>query len=1291
MSSFLGVGAEDLDRLSPTEAVGFFADLLRAEAVSSGRPLASVRAPLSTSAPDGGVDITVRAPDGAPDGGVDITVRAPDGAAGGQGLIAPGLTCYQVKSGRNVRLGRAGWGRLLCNGNREKLPHKIESCIGEGGMLAVVLFGVDKPSRRGDPTDSLKEYLKECHSLDGTRVAVWQQSDLLGFLGAYPALQRRLKRTEAAFRDHASWSSVPEMRSKPFVGGERQDAFAERVRDKLRRANGGPVDVRITGMPGSGKTRIVREITDTDDLRPLTVYFDRPAPDAYAALDRMAREGSHAVVVVDECEDSEWEKLRERAAGAGGRVKLVTIHNGGGGGAAPERLPELDLRQIKKIISGHLGSAKDGAGSAAARDEAVDGLAKLCIPSPRYAHRLADRLGNDDMPVMGQIDEDSVHNMYIADSLRVSSSEFQRRKAVLMWFALFEKAGYEGQHSADAEFLAAKITEWEGIRRGEFNRIVDDLRSLKILQGHRTLYVAPTLLQLWLWREWWRINGPSFDLDEFARAGPGGEPLPMPDDLFGWFSSMFVNARVSADASRVASDLLGRDGPFEWFGAWKSERAARLFHALARADPDSALRLLERTVGTWSYEMLAEFTGRREVMWSLERMVREEKNFEAAADVIIRLAAAETEDHAGSATSVFARLFTMAPGDLAYAQAGTGRRLAYLEGVLGSDDRRRRLLGIEACRLALESVRFSRMDYDRETMVMGAVKGASLGSGVFKSYKRVLDMLVERMGAMDGEERKRSASAILDRVQELSRFRDMSEHTARVTRRLFDEGWADRSALVRATETVVSVDAPKMAPRAAAMWRRLAGDLAGKTYGDRLRRYVAMDIPADEAGRGGAPGRPGRAAPQIKKLAAEAVRSPRALLNESEWLFGPGVHNAAAFGEELARQDRKFSLLPRLLRALASAPEPSDPLLGGYMRQVHEGGDVSAWENALDEMASDSRLAPLVPKITRWSGMTDRAWNRVTALYRSGVIDKSDIAVFAHGWFPRTLSSRAFAEALSMLLDDPSDADMGAALALLHGGCAHDGARHRLPADVAYGVVTNELFLRREEGSGRSEMDHYGWKDVAVLLAKQEPSRIGDLSNAFFGSIGTAGGVFDAPHPLGAEVLDYMGCADPDAVWGAAVRHISSPPDPRTKQVLEWAGGRFIVPHGGEEDAAPTPFLNVVARERVWEWIDGDKEARAMLLARYVPRQIVRNGRCIARDLLARYGDSDAVRREMHAHFSTGAFFGSRVEHHKKEMAQCTKWIKEESNRVVLRWLHERMGHIQADMDAAAEFEERYS
>ena len=925
----------------------------------------------------------------------------------------------------------------------------------------------------------------------------------------------------------------------------------------------------------------------------------------------------------------------------------------------------------------------------------MDALAGLCTPSPRYAHRLAARLKNGKMPVMEQIDEDAVHNMYIADGLQESSAEFQRRKAALAWFALFERVGYEGQHSNDAEFLAAKVAEWEGMRRGEFNRTVDDLRRLKILQGHHTLYVAPTLLQLWLWREWWRINGPSFDLGEFARAGQGdGVALSMPDDLFGWFADMFVNAEVSADAKRVAGSLLGRGGPFEWIDAWKAERGARLFHALARADPDSALRLLERTVGTWSYEQLAEFTtGRREAMWSLERMVREDENFEAAANIIARLAAAENEEHGGSATSVFTQLFTVAPGKLAYATAGMDRRLAYLRGILDSGDRRLRLLGIEACRHALESVHFSRMDHDRETMVVGDVRGASLGRGVFGVYKKVLDMLLERMHEMDAEERREAASVILGRVQELSRFKAMAGHAARAARRLFKEGWADREALVEAAETVVSIDAEKMPPRVAAMWRRLAGDLAGKTYADRLRRYVAMNITTDMVGRANRDGRPSEADEQIKRLAAEAVRSPRSLLDESQWVFGPDLHNAALFGEELARQDRKLSLLPRLLRALAAAPVPSDPLLGGYMRQVYEGGNVAAWEDALDGMAGDPRLAPLVPKITCWSAMTDKAWDRIAALYRSGAVDKSGIAIFAYGWRPRGLTSKAFAEALGILLDDPSDSDTAAALALLHGGCACDGAKHELPADEAHRVVTSELFLQgdnMQEGGGGGGTDHIAWKDVAVLLARREPGRIGALADAFFESIGAAGGVFDAPHPTAFEALDAMGQEDPGAVWGAAVRHMSSASDPGTRRILEWAGGGIPAMPNSGAGAASAPFLNTVARERVWEWIDGDKEARAALLARHVPKRIARGQRCIARELLARYGGSDRVRSAMHARFSTAVFLGSRANYHKKELAQCAGWMKGETDAVVMRWLRERRGHIQASIESAAEFEERH-
>lgn len=244
------------------------------------------------------------------------------------------------------------------------------------------------------------------------------------------------------------------------------------------------------------------------------------------------------------------------------------------------------------------------------------------------------------------------------------------------------------------------------------------------------------------------------------------------------------------------------------------------------------------------------------------------------------------------------------------------------------------------------------------------------------------------------------------------------------------------------------------------------------------------------------------------------------------------------------------------------------------------------------------------------------------------------------------------------------------------------------PSKIGPGLVTSEAFLPRDgrydEGGG---IDHYEWRDVAVLLARQEPSRIGDMADAFFGSIAISGSVFDTPLPMAAEVLDLMGAANPDAVWGGAVRHISSRPDPGTQRILEWAGGGLFVRNGAGR--ASPPFLDVVAAERVWKWIDADRDKRAALLARYVPKRMERGKRCIARELLARYGGSDAVRRAMHGRFSAGMFFGSRTDYHKREMEQCLGWMDGETDAAVLRWLRERKDHIQASMEKAAEFEER--
>lgn len=83
MKSILDATRDDLDRLSDTEAVELFASLLWADSFARGIR-AEIEVPRNTDARDGGIDATVRAP-------VDTA---------GPGVIGPGVTRYQIKSGR---------------------------------------------------------------------------------------------------------------------------------------------------------------------------------------------------------------------------------------------------------------------------------------------------------------------------------------------------------------------------------------------------------------------------------------------------------------------------------------------------------------------------------------------------------------------------------------------------------------------------------------------------------------------------------------------------------------------------------------------------------------------------------------------------------------------------------------------------------------------------------------------------------------------------------------------------------------------------------------------------------------------------------------------------------------------------------------------------------------------------------------------------------------------------------------------------------------------------------------
>ena len=1268
----LDAGSDDLGRLSDAEAARLFVDLLRADAGARGIP-ASIDAPRDMHAGDGGIDATVRAPAEVP----------------GRGVIGPGVTRYLIRSGKGLDpAAKDDRRRLLFGpGGGGGLPPRVKECLDRGEALVVALFGTDAPGAGRDAEELVREDLAGIDpSYGGAKVEVWHRHRLLGHIARHPPLQRRLKGASGApFLAHRQWAQSFEDRTQRFVAGPPQNDLIERARRELR-SGSGCADVRIAGRPGSGKTRIAHEITRPDDLAPRTLYFENPSHVQHGNFLNLLLEdeAAGAILVVDECDTEDWRYLQDRTLKTGGRVRLVTMYSKTDSEECLV-LDDLGLPEIKKIIEGY-GADVPG--------DVVDSLAHACGPSPRYAHRFAGMMASDPGGFPGgAIAGSEVHERYIGAGLGPGDAErIRKRRSVLMQFAIFARVGWRRPNAGEYEFLRKRCGREHGIAPEEFDAAVDELRMLKVLQGYKALYIAPHMLHLWLWGEWWKMHGSGSAPGMLLSPGGGDGGGGMPDGLKRAFREM---AASDSDAGAAAARaMLGRGGPFDGGGgdALEDPGGARTFAALAGADPGSALRLLERTVCKWDDRRLAGFVaGRRSVVGAIEEMAAGSGELlEAAVRALLPLAANESERGiANNATGVLCRLFVMAPAMLAGTPAGIGERLALLAEMLGHGDGRRRALALAACDSALESVHASRLGLERGSAFWNPKEWIP-DKAEAGAYRRVLSMLRGMLGGADRGEARAAAEIILKRATELSRFEAVSGAVVGALREVLEKGAADGREVAGAAEIMLRADEGRMDGEAAAACRRLAAELAGGDYRSRMRRYVGADA-APGAAR--LPDRleAGRIEAAVRDLAAESLRDRGALLGQSEWLFGPGVGNARPFGRQLAAQDAGHSLLPDLLDAMSgSGAELSEPLISGYMEEVSH-SDPALWETTMDAMERSGRLAPLVPAVTWWSRITDKSWARLVRMRGRGEAKRSDLAMFAYSGRACALSDGAFGEAVGMMLSEPPPDGARAALAFLAGRCECAGPERAIPAEAACGVVLDDVFLAGPLNGSRAGIECQHWAAVVRRLARDDPARIPRLARAAFRAIGSDGGVLSGPYrePFGA--LGAMADAMPERVWECAAEHMTAPPDKRTRRILEWAGGRIPGPAPGPGGTPPPSggaFLDRVAPERIWAWVDRDRIARARCIAEFAPRSISGRG-SIARRLLERYGAHKEVRDELHRNFMGASWMGSGADHYAREKRECERIAAAEPDPSVGLWLGERIAILDGAMGEARAIEAR--
>ena len=1257
METIFAVGNEHLARLTPEQSVDFFRELLWAEATALGIGKNLINVPSAITVADGGIDAEVK----------DVP------AEGGQGIIKQGLTRYQIKTG-GFSLSREGDIKaiLFSEGNHALKP-KIKSCLDRNGTFVIVLFGCDNPEAQEDQSiNRIKAVLERFDSnYGGARIEIWRQNNIRGFLTLYPSLALKVTgRDKGKFQSHKSWSQNDDMRNELRIG-EVQSRVISGLQSELRR-NDKTVHVRVWGEPGIGKTKLVLEAVRAEDLQPQVVYYDSASQfrDSELMYEMLKEDNQFSVILVlDECDPDSRSYIWNRLKHCGPRIKIVSIYNEYDpttGDISYFDIPPLTEESISKIIQGY-----------SIEKYQADRHSEYCGGSPRVAHVVGKNLRENPEDIFRPLDTViNVWERYIIGSDNRSDPKVEQRRLVLYYISLFKRFGWKKPYIKEAAAISELVRRHENqITQQVFDGIVTELKNRKILQGETTLYITPKLLHIWLWKEYWERYGNSFDYQNFSKN--------LPENLLGWFHEMFKYATASEVASGVVRGLLGEGGPFSDSSFLKTKIGADFFLALTEAEPKAALQYLNRTVGTWDKEALLEFTtGRREVVWALERTAIWRELFSDSAKLLLALGEAETEEYANNASGVFAGLFANGSGHVASTEASPEERFPVLLEAFQSASKEKRVLALKACEEAL-SLHFTRTvgaEYQGLKQEPNLWMPKTYGEW-YDAYRRVWKLLSEGVDNLPEDEQQKAVNILINHSMGMLGISNLAQMAIVTLEELSQKEYVEKKDILSEIGRILHYQIKEILPEIKERLEELRDSLIGTDFSSHMKRYVGMETLEDYYDEDGS--RVDKNLPKIQELVAQVIEGPKLLEPELGWLLTSTCANSYRFGYELGSRDKEFTLLPHLLEAQRGAKDKVTVLfLGGYFRCLFE-KESEKWEKELDSLLKDEKLRFWIPELTWQSGMSDKAADRILFLAEKGLIDISHFQRFIYGRSIQNLSESRFLKWISFLLGSNSPSAVSVALNLYNAYYYRIETRKSLPEELTLSLLTHLSLV-----CGKYEMhqlDEHCWAEIAKVFIELYPEKSIELASIMLEHFGEDGTIFESHFSQTQEVLNRITSSHPSEVWDIAVKYLGPPIDSRAFQITHWLrGGSYF--KSGEEGILP-----LIPLKKIWEWVNGDVGKRAWYLATFVPNRLFREEGivCMAREVLVRYGYRKDVRNNLRANFSTEGFSGPASLHYREKKEELLNYKKEESDKNVIGWIDEYVSILESRIEKEKQDEER--
>jgi len=1059
------VNGKDVERLNDQELRAVLNSLLTADA-------AQHRVPL----PD--LDITTRNTD--PDAGIDASIKWPTGTP--HDLFEPGENVLQYKSGKLTK-------KLIETEFKKKGVQR--ALKQKGHYLFCAGHDYVRNTARQTHEKTLKELCRK-RKIPVGRAKIIFGSHLARWICRYPAVVARpeLRRQIKQFIAVDRWEANNAQLANPFRPDDPRREIIQKIHAFLKSTSPGNSVLRLEGPAGVGKTRLALEAVRDKEYASRTLY----AIDAeYAEVQPFLVEvysdpETFAIAVIDECSRTRQSLLGQFAQNSNGRLKLICV---GVYDVLYDTPPPglSELYQIKRLSDADIEAIVRESFPAAQKDF-IDLTVRLSEGYVKLAMFVADTLDRHGAKPPIELTKVPEIREFLNKFVSVGI-----RKSLQALSALAEIGWYD-----DVRDEAKTVARFVQLPMPSLEEAVKKLRDQGVvIKKGRYLYVSPDLLAIQAAADLWSEK--DYRLLDLITKLKGEGPRRQ-------LLIRFARMGEYEEMKDAIGQIVSRTGLYPTLSQLDGEFLSEVFRILSSAVPMAAANLLDELIVPASKEELSGFrTGRRNVMWAIESLVRWPETSMKAARALMNLALSETESIGNNATSIFETFFHIF---LSGSPVPLMERFVLIDELLQAGDPGSRLLAVRGAAASLgthetrfggETDQLSRRPYPPEW------KPKTYGE-IWEPRRKALAYL-EQIGSGDDEAAVAARRARLESPHALL-SQGQVDDAINVLQSAAPKTDEERRIVLQSCDHIGRV--PNLTDEQRATVERIRNSTFGTTYFDRVRRWVGKRLPGDFDSRGDSGYE--AADRRVIELAEEGLQAGIGSA-EIEWLSSEAAENVWVFGRRLGELDRAETFLQRIVEA---APDDVNcMLLVSYIIGRDAASGPERRESLIDSIAQKKPVAAF--GVTWRNEASIAGAERIVDLVNGHRVPASALSMLRYGgWLERLPSAKAI-EILNLMLSLDAEANVEAVLGVIEHAVQTGTITLPQVGDTIWKALETTT-------SRRSSGFDWHWGRAADLVATIDPARLAGVFVKLFGSENTW-----LSTDAAQSALQHATRSDPKAVW----------------------------------------------------------------------------------------------------------------------------------------------------------------